>query len=396
MKKVSWLVVLLSLFALSLWAQDPQDLLKSYTRNFAIASIDVKIEIIRDAGESGYREMGPLYLRAVNYVLDNYALIDSDQRFRQLAVAALGRLQEVGYREARHSVWKLFDMDSETGVRVACLNALAVLAEGDKEVINYINRWLQTQNTVFQTGKVPDLYVISACVRALGKLGDASSFSVLFGTMGRGYTGDIGRDARAALLALRGDLANGIIGVLRDGTLTEKQQALNFALELSSDRLSEEAKAGIARFALDVGLHTGLTDNPSRQIAREMRFTAVRALSERRWSRATPLAIEHFDAILLEYDRGLADINRLLEAINLLGNMGTHEAAVRLTQYLMLLNSFTEGIQEYDGRIVLAVVENLGKLGDKTAFDDLMYAQYLSYSPEIKRAIRTALERLNW
>jgi HEAT repeat protein len=396
MKKVSWIVVTLTFSALSLWAQNPQDLLKSYARNFAIASIDVKLEIIRDAGEKGYREMGPLYLRAVNYVLDNYALIESDQRFRQLAVAALGRLQEVGYREARHSVWKLFDMDSETGVRVACLNALAVVAEGDGETISYINRWLQVQNTVFQTGKVPDVYVISACVRALGKLGDASSFSVLFTTLGRGYTDDVSRDARAALLALRGDLTKEIIGVLREGSLTEKQQALSFALAMSKERLSEEAKAEIARFALDVGLHTGLTDNPSRQIAREIRFTAVRALSERRWSPATPLAIEHFDTILLEYDRKLADINHMLEAINLLGNMGSHEAAVRLTQYLMLLNSFTEGIQEYDGRIVLAVVENLGKLGDKTAFDDLMYAQYLSYSPEIKVAIRRALERLNW
>jgi hypothetical protein len=76
--------------------------------------------------------------------------------------------------------------------------------------------------------------------------------------------------------------------------------------------------------------------------------------------------------------------------------MGSHEAAVRLTQYLMLLNSLTESVQEYDGRIVLAVITNLGKLGDNVAFDDLMYAQYLSYSPEVKRAIRQALENLKW
>jgi len=394
MKKVRWLVVLLGFCSLALWAQNPQDLLRSYTRNFAIASIDVKIEILRDAGASGHRELGPLYLQAVDYVLDNYAVIETDQRFRQLAVAALGRLREVGYRDARFSVWKLFDMDSETGVRVACLDALSELAQGDPEIVNYINLWLDSQNTVFQTGKVPDVYVISACVRALGRLGDASSFSVLFSTIGRGYTAEISRDARSALLSIRGDLRDGIVNVLRVATLEEKQQALALALE--SDRLAEEAKAEVAEFALDVGLHTGLADNDARRIAREIRYSAVRALSERRWARATPLAIEHFDTVLLEYDRGLADINRLLEAITLLGNMGTHEAAVRLTQYLMLLNSYTESVQEYDGRIVLAVVENLGRLGDKTAFDDLMYGQYLSYSGEVKGAIRRALENLKW
>jgi HEAT repeat protein len=396
MKKVFALVALLGLCAVGAWAQNPQELLKSYTRNFAIASIDVKIELIRDAGETGYRELGPLYLQAVDYVLNNYAVIDTDQRFRQLAVAALNRLREVDYREARNSVWKLFDQDDETGVRLACLGALAVLAQGDEEIVDYLNRWLQAQNTVFQTGTVPDPYVVSACVRTLGKLGDPSSFAVLFSTMDRGYTDDISREARAALLSLGGDLESGILRVLREGSLEERREALGLALALGSDRLSEEEKAEVATFALDVGLHTGLADNPSRQIAREIRFAAARALSERRWSRATPLAIEHFDAVLQEYERGLSDINRVLEAIALLGNMGSHEAAVRLTQYLMLLNSLTESVQEYDGRIVLAVITNLGKLGDNVAFDDLMYAQYLSYSPEVKRAIRQALENLKW
>ena len=100
--------------------------------------------------------------------------------------------------------------------------------------------------------------------------------------------------------------------------------------------------------------------------------------------------------MLFEYDRGLADRRRVVEAVECLGAMGSHEAAVRLTQYLVLLNAYTERIQEFDNVIVLAVVQNLGRLGDKTAFDDLLYAQYLSYSSEIKNAIREALDKLRW
>ena len=394
MKRICGAAVLLLAFVFPVGAQSPQELLQSYTRNFAIAGIDVKIEIIRDAGASGHPELGPLYHQAVSFVLDNFGFVHTDQRFRQLAGAALQRLRETAYREARFSVWKLFDLDKDTAVRVACLNALAFLAEGDTEIIGYINGWLSSQNTVFRTGKVPDVNVISACVQALGRLADQSSFRVLFATMGLGYTEGISRDARSALLALRGDLEQGLKGVLREGSLEEKREALTLALE--SERLSEEAKAEIAQFTLDVGLHTALADNPAKQSARELRAAAARALSARGWAPATPLALEHFDTVLFEYDRGLSDLNRMIEAVELLGNMGTHEAAVRLTQYLRLVNSYTEGIQEYDNRIVLAVVRSLGRLGDKTAFDDLMYAQYLSYSGEIKQAVRRALEDLKW
>jgi HEAT repeat protein len=396
MKKLRRLVgfLLFFLLASSLWAQNPEDLLRSFTRNFAIASLDVKMQIIQDAGNSGHTEMGPLYQQAIDYVLDNFSLIDTDQRFRQLAILAVDQMEAAGYTEGRYSVWKLFDADNETGVRISCLNALGTLAQGDQEIIQYLNVWLRQENTIFQTGEVPDVYVISAAVRALAELGDRSSFPVLFNTMTIGYTDDISRSAREGLFLLGGELKENMIGILKESTLEEKKLALQMSLE--TDRLDENAKAEIAQFAMDVGLHTAVVDNPSRQIARDIRYIAAVALTERKWSAATDLAIEHFDTVLLEYDRGLADKRRVVEAIDCLGAMGTHEAAIRLTQYLVLLNAYTERQQEFDNIIVLAVVENLGLLGDKTAFDDLLYAQYLSYSSEIKNAAREALDNLKW
>jgi len=236
--------------------------------------------------------------------------------------------------------------------------------------------------------------VVSAAVRALGELGEQSSFAPLFATMTLGYTDNITRSAREALFELSGELKDSMIGILTESDLPQKKIALEMSLE--TDRLNQTQKGEIAQFALDVGLHTAAIDNPSRQIARELRYLAVIALTERKWASATDMAIEHFDAVLLEYDRGLTDRRRVVEAVNCLGAMQTHEAAVRLTQYLVLLNAYTERSQEFDNIIVLAVVENLGRLGDKTAFDDLLYARYLSYSSEIKQAAREAVERLKW
>jgi len=395
-RKTALCLALFSLLAAGAgWPQTPQDLLRSYLRNFAIASLDVKVEIVLDAGQRGLKELGPLYLQAVDYVLDNFSLLETDQRFRTLALAALTQLRATGFAEARNSVWKLFQTDTSQDVRQSALDALAVIGKGDAEVARSLTLWLESQNSVFQTGKVPEVPVILAAVKALGVLGDPVAFPVLFATMNLGYTDEVSRQARLSLLAIPGDYRAQFIGILRDSSLPEKQLALGMAMDFP--RLSDADKGAIAEFALDVGLHTAASDNQSKPLARELRFQAARALTGRHWSKATPLAVEHFDAVLLEYERGLADRRFLVEAINLLGDMGTHEAAVRLTQYLVQLNAYTERVREFDSTIVLAVIENLGRLGDKVAFDDLQYVEYLkSYSPEVLNAARKVRAGLKW
>ena len=394
MRRAFWIMVMLVIIITGGWSQEAGELLKTYKRNFAIASLDVKIHILEDASGMDSQEMGPLYLQALDYVLDNFSLIPTDQRFRQLSVVALNQIGNLAYTDARHSVWKIFEMDSETTVRANAMNALGVIGKGDEDIIQNINHWLESQNNIFQTGKIPDLQVIIATVTALGQIGDQSSFPILFSAMNLGYSGDITRQARGALLMTQGDLKDHLLVVIKTRTLPEKKEALIMAVE--SDRLDDDKKGEVAEFALDVGLHTAASDTLLKATAREIRSIANRALSERRWSKATPLVIEHFDNALLEYDRGISSKGFLLEAIAGLGNMGTHEAAVRLTQYLVLLNSYTEKGLGFDEQIMLAVTSSLGKLGDKTAFDDLLYAQYLNYNAPVKKAAREALENLKW
>jgi hypothetical protein len=209
-----------------------------------------------------------------------------------------------------------------------------------------------------------------------------------------GYSEEMIGIARAALFSLKGDLKDSLLAVVRARPYAEKKAALQMALE--SDRLSEEQKGQIAELALDIGVRTVAADVPGRTALRELRFAAARALGDRKWSRATSLLIEHLDATIGEYDKGLADRRYLIEAAAALGAAGTHEAAVRLTQYLLLVNSYTEKAKGYDEQVVMAIIAALGRLGDRVAFDDLMYTQYLGYSAPVKKAAREALEKLKW
>ena len=50
----------------------------------------------------------------------------------------------------------------------------------------------------------------------------------------------------------------------------------------------------------------------------------------------------------------------------------------------------------FDEQTVMAVIRNLGILGDKVAFDYLLYIGYLKYPDSIKKAAKDALQNLKW
>jgi hypothetical protein len=377
------------------FAQDAQKILDTFRRNFAIASLDVKIQILQDAAAGKTAtSMGPLFQQAVDFVTDNANLIPTDARFNQLAGIGAEQIGVVGYTAGKDSVWKLFQVTQDSQTLSKAAAALGVVGKGDADTVANLNRYVDSQNSIFASGKTPDMAVLAASLKALGTLGDPSSFLVLFSSMNLGYPDQVAAIAKDALLSIKGDFKELLLGVIRGRPLSEKKLALQMALD--SDKLTEEQKAQVSEVALDLGLHSTAADAVDKSLLRDIRYQAAAALAARKWSDAAGLLIEHLDNSIGEFDRGLVDRNHLLDAIGDLGAMNTHEAAVRLTQFLVLINSYTEKGKAYDELIVLAVLQNLGALADKVAFDDLMYTQYLNYSTGVKKAARTALDKLKW
>jgi hypothetical protein len=395
MRRVLCISAALLVAATASFAQDTSKVLDTFRRNFAIASLDVKIQILQDAAAgSSASAMGPLFQQAVDFVCDNASLIPSDARFNQLAGIGAEQIGVVGYKSGRDSLWKLFKTTTDSQTLGKAAIALGIVGVGDPEVVDNLNRYVQAQNNLFISGKVPEYFVLSCCFQALGRLGDPSSFPVLFSATYLGYNDKASATAREALFSVKGDFKEMLRGVIKDGPVAEKKLALQLALD--SDRLGNDQKAQLSQFALDIGLHSSVSDADSKTVLRDIRFQAAASLGARKWSDASRLLIEHLDMSIGEFDKGLVDRNHLLDAIASLGAMNTHDAAVRLTQYLVLLNSYAEKGKVFDDQIVFAVLQNLGALGDKVAFDDLMYTQYLNYSAGVKKAARTALDKLKW
>ena len=169
MRRAICICVIVLVSASSVFAQDAQKILDTFRRNFAIASLDVKIQILQDAAAGKTASaMGPLFQQAVDFVTDNANLIPTDARFNQLAAIGAEQLGVVGYAAAKNSVWKLFSVTQDTQTLANAATALGTIGAGDADTIANLNRYVDVPNASFSSGKTPDLAVLAACLQVAG------------------------------------------------------------------------------------------------------------------------------------------------------------------------------------------------------------------------------------
>ena len=247
MKKILICFLALLIVAGFLFGQEAEEntQLSSYLRNFARASLSTKIQILQDAERVDLEGMGPLYEKAVEFVIDNQMLLKADNAARQLAIIAVRLIGDSGYTEAKYELWDLFTIEKETLVRVQCMESLGVVGTGDKRIIDRINSWVSQKNTLFMTGQKPDYQVFGAAIDALGNLGDPSSFPIIFTSMSLSFSEDITKRARNALYNIEGEFTDLIVRVIEQNSIREKLSALQLAL--SEDRLIEDEKGEVVQ-----------------------------------------------------------------------------------------------------------------------------------------------------
>lgn len=395
MKKHSALsVVMLALALAGIPAQESSDLIDTYRRNFVRSSLGTKLELLKEASAYESVNMGPLYDTAVQFVLGNITLLANDPLMRDMAILSVTMIRKYHYAPASDNMWSLFGIYTDNLVRVAILQTLAETAAGNKAILKALNAYLDGQLTLFKAGSAPDASVLDATVYAIGQLGDSSSFPFLFSAYMASVSVGITNRASAAMAALNGDYAAFLTGVIQTHSPAEKAAALEAGLQ--KDALPADRRGALAESALAVGVsHQGAMPADQPYII-ALRTSAARELTALGWQKASPLAIKHFYDFQIQYSRGQVSKADFLDSIALLGAMGTTEAAQALALYLQLINTETEQGKPIDEQITLAVVNNLGMLGDKTAFDYLLYIGYLQYPESIKKASRDALQRLRW
>jgi hypothetical protein len=391
-KTKGFLLFLAFLFIHSaVFTQEP--ILVSYQRNFLRANLGSKVDILRDAATDrrAAEFIGELYEFALDFVLYNAEILRGDQDFIILTITASRGLGTSRRSAAADKLWMVFSRFQDSAIKVEALNALAAGAGvGNTQVVENLNQFLLSQSALIRSGAQLDYPTVSACIAALAALGSSSSFPALFSVMPSGFPDSIVQESASALESIQGDYQSFLIDVIRRNPPAEKLAA--YRAGAYNRKFSDQQRAELAQIALEVGLDFQDWETA----ASEMRYASVRLLGELRWTRATGLALKHFYRVQQDFNNGTASRERFLEAIACLGAMGSSEGAQALALQLGLLNSRMERNGEFDDAVTLGAVEALGEIGDKLAFDYLLYIGYLPYPEQIQIAAKEALSRLKW
>lgn len=371
-----------------------QDRLQTYQANFATAVPETKLEILRASELEDAATMGPLYQQAISYVVSNAENLFADTVLRQIAVVAIERIAEGDYGPAAPELWRLFREFEETTARVQLLQVIASVSDDPADMAVEINNFLLTQNNLVRAGAEVDLQVTRATAEALGVLGQPSSFPVLVDAIVVQYPDFVTEAARDSLEALDVNRLDQATQVLRSLDAADKPPV--FDLFIGDALLTEEQQLEFARVALIDALAASTVNAGEVAALRDVRVRAATVIREGGYGEASRAAIRHFNETVLEFERGRIPASPLLEAIATLGAMGTSEAAARLTDYLGLLNTYTERDRPYNTQIVLAVIRNLELLGDPAAYNALFLTSILeNYPSRVRDAARQAMDALS-
>jgi hypothetical protein len=395
--------ILCFFFSLGPAAGAQDSILYSYQRNFMRASLSTKVGVLLDAAtdERASEFIGRLYEDALVFSLQNAEILRGDSDLNNLTVIAARGAGNSGHTQSIDTLWKIFTSFRDSQARIAALDALAILGKGNSHVSENLNQFLANQNSLYRSGMDIDMSTISACINALGALGEESSFPVLFAVLTSGYPEAVTAQAVLALEGLPVDLAGSLTEILRKNPPVEKLAV--FRAAVSSSRMDDAEKGAFAQTALEIGMEESFPAGYESALT-SLCTLAIRTLTDLKWTGADTTVLQYFYRVQGEYQENKINRHRdrLLEVISCLSAMNSPNGAQALSLELGYLNSQFERAKkdgtfnENDEALVLGVIKALGEMRNKIAFDNLHYVAYLDYSESVKAASREALNNLKW
>lgn len=399
MKKVFFLIALV--FSQFIYAQSNDPVVLSYQRNFVRASLSTKIELINDASRIVTVNMSPLYIDAMRFVINNLQILGNDSQLMDLSTIAATKSAQYKDQTVIPILKELFVSVTDSRSRIACLNAISEMAIHNTDESPFLINWLSTALDEAENQKNIDLKTLTACVVTLGKLKNQLSFPVLFRVVISSLDSSLIKVAETAINQIDEGYTKQILGKIEDPNVLIMYQAFNLALKKENLSPSDRGRISQAVFVavLDIlygGKDQSSVKSTSQSLVSTLLQEALQELTVLKWSEASPSVVKYFYFVQSEFKTRKVSVESLLPVIYCMGSMGTNDSAQALSIFLGLLNSETEQKKTYNEQLMLAVIQALGDLGDKTAFDYLLYVGYLDYPETVKKASRDALARLQW
>ncbi len=391
MKRTRTLALLMFLAAAAVFAQSSQSspILSTLTAAFDRGDVDTKLQVMQRATAQPADQMAPLYAHALDFVVNNAADVKTNSSLNQIALIDVRNLAKAGDKSVLVQLWHLFLSVDDNSLRIADLDALGALGSGDAQTVVNLNGWIQDTALGSQGGARPDLQVVRAAVENLSKIANETSFPIFLHVIVAQLSQPITDAAAKGLLGIKGDTAALAVSALDHMDISQWTYATQYLF--SDAQIDDATRSKIAAGVLNLAVNYRTADEQALVTLKDTRASLVRYLTQHPVANAAGPLVQNFNLTVQEFDTGRTTRDRLLEAIAALGASNSDQAAARLSDYLNLLNTYTENDRSYDTQVILAVINNLKTLAKQVAYQPLYYATLLKYPERVLQAAQDAL-----
>ncbi len=373
-------------------AVQPSPILTTLTSAFDRGDSQTKLQVMKRADSQPAGQMVPLYVHALDFVVNNGPEVKTDTALNQIALLTVRNLAKAGQASVLEQLWHLFVSVDDNTIRIETLNAIGALGKGYTQTVVNLNGWIQGTALSAQSGVRPDLEVVYAAAANLAKIAEESSFPVFLHVILAQLSNPITAAAENGLFGIKGDTAALAVSAVGHLDLSQWSYAAQYFFSSSKTDAATKTKIGAGVLTLAVAFRTA--DEQQSVMLRDVRAALVRNLTQYPGPEAVDALVRNFNLTVQEFDAGRTTRDRLLESIASLGASGADPAAARLSDFLNVLNTYTERDRSYDTQVVLAVINNLKILGKQLAYQSVYYATLLKYPSRVLQAAQDALGAL--
>ncbi len=377
MKKIISLFLLSSILLANVFGQE-------YKKKFIKGNITDKTAAVREAsGQEGIW----LSQKAIDFVLENNDIIGIDRDMDGLAVAAVLSLpndyvyglSETEKTKVLEKFINLFEKFSRSNtVQIAVQSKVLSLKENINTApfTDVLNKFLQS-STVLSS----DSSLLKSVINSLGFIGNNISFSILYNNLNDKRYSDYYTEIEQTIKKLIPVSMNEVLQIIHSHDAANTQRIFNLVkdAEISTTNLCEISE-------------NILNDSP----IISLKFDALAILNSHKWTRASNSVLTFFASAQNDFQNELITEEQFVSLIESLVNISPLDAVNPLIKYLGELNQQLEYNNSVAQNVVLAVINSLGAIGDKQAFDSLLSVTYLNYPEPVLSAARQALAGLRW
>ena len=379
--------MLRKLFALSFFLSCSFAFAADYYADFLKGNIAQKIEAVRKSADKN----GGIALKSLEFCCESYKYLQNDKDLENLACESIKILPSgENYSNVLANVFNTF---SSAAVRMAVLDSVSkysdkmLLEDSSKPIISSVSDFLEKSA---QNGDKATL-LHGKMIVLLGKVNSKNSFNTLFDCYEKNVWKEYGSLIETSLVNMSPSYKDVIKEKIANGNAREKLLSFKIASGKADDSayLPELAVSALTQAIYSV---EDLSKVSKDTIALQMESLDV--IVKHHWTQACDLVTRFFSLSQQEYGTSLLSDSEFISVIKAVETLASLDAGETLSSYLNVLNHDMENGKNVQSSVALALINALGSLGDKVAFDYLFNVQHLNYPEEVIIAARDALARL--